>query len=47
MDILKFFIPSDTTSQIEKKLFCELKDVITRNYNTYLRTMLADLEIRS
>lgn len=47
VDILKFFIPSDTTSQMDKKLFCELKDVITRNYNTYLRTMLADLEIRS
>lgn len=47
VDILKFFIPSDTTSQIDKKLFCELKDVITRNYNLYLRNLFSDLEVKS
>ena len=47
VDILKFFIPSDTTSQIDKKLFCELKDVITKNYNLYLRNLFSDLEVKS
>lgn len=47
VDVLKFFIPSDISSHVDKNLFCDLKDTVTRHYNTYLRNMMVELEIKS
>lgn len=47
VDVLKFFIPADTQGYVDNTLFCELKDIVTRHYNTYLRNMMVELEIKS
>lgn len=46
VDILKFFIPTNTQGYVDSNLICELKDTITRHYNTYLRNMMVELEIK-
>ena len=47
VDVLKFFIPANTQGYVDSNLLCELKDTITRHYNTYLRNMMVELEIKS
>ena len=47
VDIFKFFIPSDTNNYIDKTFSHELKDIVTKNYNLYLRNLFSDLEVKS
>ena len=45
VDILNFFLPTNTESFINSSLFSNIKEVVTENYNEYLQSILAEIKI--
>lgn len=47
VDVLKFFIPLNMDNHVDENFYHEIKDIITKNYNIYLRKMMDELEVKS
>lgn len=45
VDIINFFLPTNTDSFINSSLFSNIKEVVTENYNEYLQSVLAEIKI--
>ena len=45
VDIINFFLPTNTDSFINSSLFSNIKEVVTENYNEYLQSILAEIKI--
>ena len=45
VDIINFFLPTNTESFINSSLFSNIKEVVTENYNEYIQSVLAEIKI--
>lgn len=46
VDVLTFFVPTDIQQYTDEDLPCQLKNLVTQNYNLYLQKVFSALEIR-
>jgi len=45
VDVINFFLPTNTESFVNSSLFSNIKEVVTENYNEYLQSILAEIKI--